>query len=383
MITRYLTGICKAAAAAALLLSFGCTSFQMSSSPAADIYENGQKIGRTPYSFSLVSGARTFTLKRFGYVEEEITVTSLDRKQIHFDLQWVGKTRINSQPPGAQVIRIEDEKVLGKTPCALHLARPDRVKLKLKGFKLVERDLQPNETYMVQLESTAGYKTAFYKDIMFTSDQGPVEIFDRVAGERIGRTPARLNIEAGAALEYRLAGHRSEFDLISRNAPHRIDIKLEPIVRVMLTGPADASVYRAGGVVKLGQLPYVVEVDGTVMYEVKREGYYDYSVAVAPDSPPRLQVELKEIPYKVIETDPPGGEVYRLGGLEKLGTAPFKVIVDTERVFEIKKNGYRSSVVGVGPSSPGTLSVPLSQVPRDDPDAAAIGSLDSTVVESF
>ncbi len=373
----------KGMAAAALLLSFGCTSFHLSSSPTADIYENGEKIARTPYSFSLMSGNRTFTLKRFGYVEEEVTVTSLDQKQIHFDLQWVGKTRIDTQPPGAEVIRIEDGKLLGTTPCALHLARPDRVELKLKGFETVERDLEPNESYLVQLESQAGYKTAFYREILFVSDQGPVQIFDRVAGERIGVTPVRLNVEAGAALEYRLPGYRSEFDLISRNAPHRIVIELEPITRVTLMGPRGAEVYRAGGVEKLGVLPYTVEVDGNAIYEIKKEGYYDRSLAVAPGSPPRLRVELKEVPYKVIETDPPGGDVYRLGGIERLGKAPFKVIVESERVFEIKKEGYQPYVVGVGPSSPGRLNVPLAPVPRDDPDAAAIGTFDSNVVESF
>lgn len=383
MIPDSLQQILKAASAALLLLGFGCTSFRVTSSPQADIYENGERIGRTPYSFSLMSGERTFTLKQFGYVEEDFTVTSLDRKVIHFDLRWVGKTRVNTQPPGAQVVRIDDGEVLGKTPCALYLSRPGRVELRLKGFETVERDLDPNETYLVPLESSAGFKTAFYKDIIFESGQGPVEIYDRVAGERIGVAPARLNIEAGAALEYRLPGYKSEYALISRNAPHRIDIELEPLVRVTLAGPEGASVYRAGGVEKLGQLPYVAAVEGTAVYEIKKEGFYDFSIAVAPDSPRLLQIDLKQIPYKVIETEPPGGEVFRLGGLEKLGTAPFEVVVESERVFEIKKEGYRPEVVGIGPSSPRTLSVRLSPMPRDDPDAAAIGSFDNHVVEPF
>ena len=368
---------------AGLLLSFGCSSFQLSSTPAADIYENGEKIGRTPYSFNLMSGAREFTLKRSGFVEEEISVSSLDPKNIHRNLQWVGKTRIDTQPPGATVVRVEDGKVVGTTPCALHLARPERVLLELKGFVRIERDLKPNGTYVVELESKSGFKSAFYKDILFSSSQGAVEIYDRIAGERIGTTPARLSVEAGAALEYRLAGHKSDFALISRNAPYRIDITLEPKRFVTLTGPDGAEVYRAGGVEKLGAVPYVVEVDGPALYEIKKDGFYDRSIGVAPESPSQLNIELKEIPYKIITTNPPGGDVYRVGGLEKLGTAPLKVVVESERVFEIKKRGYRSSIVGVGPSSAESVAVPLAPVGRDDPDAAAIGSLESSVIGSF
>lgn len=364
-------------------LGGGCSTFQLSSTPVADIYENDVKIGRTPYRFDLMSGNRTFTLKCFGYVDEELTVSSLEKKQLHVDLQWIGKTRIDTQPPGAQVVRLEDGEVLGTTPCGLHLSHPDRVVLTLKGFESVERNLTPNQTYIVELKSTSGFKSAFYKDIMFVSDQGPVEIYDRIAGERIGITPVRLNVEAGAALEYRLTGHKSEFDLISRNAPHRVLIELEALTRVTLAGPAGAAVYRAGGIEKIGSLPFRVEVEGNVLYEIKKEGYYDRSVAISPGSPSRLNIELKEIPYKTICSDPPGADVYRLGGLEKLGTAPFKTIVEEERVFEIKKKGYQSSVIGMGPSSSSTLCVPLSPVPRDDPDAAAIGSLSDDTVESF
>lgn len=364
-------------------LSCGCSTFQLSSTPVADIYENDVQIARTPYRFKLMSGDRTFILKRFGYVEEDVSVSSVDQKQLHIDLKWIGKTRIDTQPPGAQVVRIEDGEILGKTPCGLYLSHPDRVVLKLKGFESIERDLTPNQTYTVELKPKSGFKSAFLKDLMFVSDQGPVEIYDRIAGERIGITPVRLRVEAGAALEYRLTGHKSEFDLISRNAPHRVLIELQALTRVTLEGPAGAAVYREGGIEKIGSLPFRVEVEGNALYEIKKEGYYDRSVAIAPSSPSRLTVELKEIPYKTIFSDPPGAEVYRLGGLEKLGTAPFKVIVEEERVFEIKKKGYRSSVIGMGPTSSSTLTVPLSPVPRDDPDAAAIGTLSGDMVESF
>ena len=376
-------GLLKALLLVAALLSFGCSTFHLASTPVADVYEGGEKIGQTPYSFNLVSGERVLTLKRFGYVEEEVRVTSLDPRDLHFNLQWVGTTRINSNPPGAEIVRIGDGKLLGKTPVGLHLSRPDRVVLKLNGFESVERDIDPNGTYNIELKSKTGFKSTFYKDIMFTSEQGSIEIFDRVAGERIGITPVRLNVEAGAALEYRFPGCKSEFALISRNAPHRIEIRLEPLTRVTIDGPEGAAVYQVGGAEKIGEVPFEVNVDGYAMFEVKKEGYYDRSVAVSPESPARVRIDLEKIPYKTIVTDPPGAAVYRLGGLEKLGDSPYTAVIEGERVFEIKKQGFRPSVIGLGPSSPEQTNVPLSPAPRDDPDAAAIGTLDSRVIESF
>lgn len=373
----------QGAVVAAVLLLSGCSSFQLSATPAADIYENGAKIGRTPYEFKLMSGMRQFTLKRYGYVEEVVAVSSLDPKRLHFDLQWVGRTRIDSRPPGAKVLRAEDGEVLGSTPCGLFLSKGERVELQLQGYEAVERDLVPNQRYVIDLKPEAGFKSAFYKDIMFVSDLGPVEIYDRVAGERIGVTPVRLNVEAGSNLEYRLPGYRPKNALISRNAPHRMAIQLDPLTQVTITGPAGAEVYRAGGIEKLGEVPLKVDVDGDALFEVKKEGYYGRPIAVSPRSPSRLVVDLEQIPTKTIVTDPPGADVYRLGGLEKLGTSPFTTVVEGERVFEIKKKGFRPYVVGLGPSSPQQMKVPLNPVPRDDPDAAAIGTLDSGVVESF
>lgn len=377
------TGLLTGLAAIAALSLTGCSTFHLSSSPTAEVYENGERIGTTPMGFNLMSGQRVFTLKKYGYVEEEVKVSSLDSKKQHIEMQWVGRTRIDTQPPGAEVVRIEDDEVLGITPVGLHLSRPDRVILKLKGYESVERDLSPNESYVVELKPKAGFKSAFYKDIRFSSEQGPVEIYDRVAGERIGVAPVELKLEAGSALEYRLEGHTSEFALISRNAPHNMVIELEPLKRVTIVGPEGAALYRAGGVEQLGKLPLTIEVDGTMIYEIHKDGFHVKSVGVSKTSPDRLRVEMKAIPRKTIVTQPEGGEVWRLGGLEKLGDTPYETTVEGERVFEIRKKGYKTSTIGLGPDSPRQTLVPMNVIPRDDPDAAAIGEIDSEHLDSY
>lgn len=365
-----------------LVLAFGCASFELTSVPVADIYENGEKVARTPYSFDLVSGQRVFTLKRAGYVEVVVRVSPLDPRRQHYPLEWVGRTRIDSLPGGATVLRATDLERIGTTPCSLHLAASERVLIEKKGFESVEHDLIPNERYVAELKPLGGFKSAFYKEITFLSDQGPVEIYDRVAGEKIGITPVRLSIQAGSELEYRQGGFQSKMVLISKAGPGQVQIELNPVTTVTLRGPEGAAVYRAGGVEPVGKVPYTTEINGDTLFEVRKEGYYDSAIALAPGSPAEINVSLKEIPYKTIVTTPAGAAIYRLGGHEKMGESPFTTIVEGERIFEIKKPGFKSEVIGLGADSPSQLSVLLSTLPRDDPDAAALGELDNPSIGS-
>ncbi len=366
-----------------MLAMVGCTAFELTSTPEADIYENGELLGTTPLTFELVSGARTFTLKKFGYVEQEVVVSALDPRKIKIEMQWVGKTRIDSLPRGARVIDLETNEELGTTPCALHLDKETRVKVSLEGFEAVEQDLTPNEKHVVELEPIKGFDATAYKDVMFNSEQGAVDIYDLIAGRRIGTTPCRLQVKAGSELEYHLAGFKSKRELVSRMIPYRVKIELEPITHVLIDGTAGAEVYRAGGLEMLGNLPFSVKVEGDVLYEIKKEGYYPKTVAISKTSPESLEVLLKEIPYKTIVTDPPGADIYRLGGLEKIGTTPYRTVVENERVFEVKKEGYQKSTVGLGPDSPVQMNIPLAPEKKEKLDAAAIGELDNMKIEVF
>ncbi len=366
-----------------LLLGFGCASFELTSEPQATIYEHEEEIGVTPYHFTLLSGMRHFTLKIPGYVEESVPVSSLDPKELHFQMERVGRTQIDTFPGGAIIVRSSDHVKRGVTPCNLRLSVPETVLIRLDGFETVELDLIPNQRYELELDPTGGFQSAFYKNVAFTSDLGPVEIHDRLAGEKIGVTPIQLRVEVGRELEYRLAGYKPRITLISKRAPLLIHIELEALTVVTLSAEPGTEVYRAGGIERIGEVPFTIEIDSSTTFELKKEGYYDSTIAVGPGSPKKLAVELKKIPYKTIVTEPAGAEIYRLGGIEKLGVSPYTTVVDSERVFEIKKTGFKSKVIGMGSSSPSQLRVPLSAAARDDPDAAALGTLDSSVISTY
>jgi len=322
-------------------------------------------------------------LKKPGYVDEKVVISSIDQKAFHYRLKWVGLTRIDTLPRGATIIKALDETTIGTSPCGLRLSRPENIRITMDGFEPMEMAITPNGDYVVELNPLGGFKSTFYREITFVSNLGRVDIYDRVAGARIGTTPCKLNIEAGSELEYRMPGHKTKTAMISKASPRRININLETVSTVTLRGPVGAEVFRAGGVEKIGTIPYTVEVDDDMMFEIRKEGYYKSTIAIAPGTPSDYNVPLKEIPYKTITSDPVGADVYRLGGIEKLGVTPFTAVVDSERVFELKKGGYQISVVGIGPSSPKQLSIPLQAAGRDDPDAAAISTLDSPVVNTY
>lgn len=364
-----------------LTLAMGCTSFTLTSKPPADLYDDGVKLGTTPYSFELVSGTHTFTLKKFGYVEKEVSVSSIGSRRVHVNLEWVGRTRIDSSPRGASIVRVANGEKLGITPCGMHLSRMERVRISLEGFEPIERDLIPNKKYTQELKPIPGFK--YCRDISFSSTQGAVGIYDRVTDKMLGVTPCQLNLEAGSAIEYRLMEHKPQFELIGRNAARFIQIKLDPIIWVVISGLPDTQIYRAGGVEYVGEVPFRVEVDGDLLFEIKKAGYYDQTVAVSTDSPLLFWVKLKKIPYTTIITDPPAAEIYRVGGREKLGESPFTVESKNERVLEIKKLGFEPLVIGVGIGSPSEMNISLTPLSRTDSDAVAVGELDNPVVNSF
>ena len=217
------------------------------------------------------------------------------------------------------------------------------------------------------------------EQVVRPADQVPLAL-------RRQKFPAVKRINPATTLdlpEYRLDGFRPRVVLISRTTPRLVRIELDPVSFVTLRGPSGAVVYRAGGTEPLGKVPHTIEINGDALFEVRKEGCYASNIAVAPGSPSEIDVILEEIPYKTIVTTPSGAEIYRLGGIEKLGESPYTTIVDGERIFEIKKKGFQTSVIGMGADSPARLNVPLTAAQRDDPDAAALGELDSPVIGTY
>ena len=74
------------------LIVNGCASFELVSVPnGAEVYEEEERIGVTPFLFDQFSGERFFTIKKKGYVEQDVMISSLDQKKIEVRLEGIQK----------------------------------------------------------------------------------------------------------------------------------------------------------------------------------------------------------------------------------------------------------------------------------------------------
>ena len=98
--------ICQGLCIGSVVLGSGCASFELTSIPeGAVLFEGTERIGSTPYPFDQFSGERIFTVKKSGYVEQEVLVSSLDQKSVEVQLDRVKTTVLNTVPTDVRVVR--------------------------------------------------------------------------------------------------------------------------------------------------------------------------------------------------------------------------------------------------------------------------------------
>ncbi len=344
----------------ALLLS-GCASFELVSNPAgAEVHEFGERVGSTPYAFEQFSGERTLTVKRDGFVERQVLVSSLDRKRVAVRLERVRTTVLHTVPTDVQVIRAADEVVMGRSSLKLPLVRPEKVVLRKEGYKPSPMTLVPNETYKVEMEPLEGFKA-----VTFVSKPSGAMISDRAVGDAIAHTPASISAEEGTEFEFVLEDYQPAYYMINKRSPSRVFVELIPVPTVTLLGAEGIAVYGAGGGEALGRLPYTIQIRDVRAFEVRREGFYPKTVTLSPESPVEVFVELEPIPLKRVQSQPAGAIISRIGKREVLGRAPLDLLADSERLVEVYMEGYVRRVIGFGPDSPADILVELQPVGQD------------------
>ena len=339
----------------------GCASFELTSlPPGVARYEREPSVGQTPYGFDQFSGERTFTLRAEGYVDQEVTVSSLDPKGKHVVLQLVKVTELNSVPTDVLVTRLRDNQELGSTSLALALTRPERVQLEKEGYRSRQLTLVPNQRYKVEMEPLEGFRS-----VLFSSKPTGAQISDRSVGDAIAATPARISAEEGTEFEFTLEGYQPAYYMMNKRSPRKVFVELIPVPTVTLHSEDGAAVYGAGGGEKLGDVPYTQQIRDVRAFEIRKTGYYPKTATVSPESPAEVYVKLEAIPLKRIVSVPAGAMIARIGKRELLGTAPLSILAGSERLIEVYMEGYVGRIIGLGPDSPEEIIVELQPVVRD------------------
>jgi hypothetical protein len=340
-----------------LALLSGCASFELRSTPdGATVYENGDFMATTPYKFTLFSDVRKFTIIKEGYVETSVSISPLDLKYIDVKLQEVKKTSVNTVPPGAIVRRSADDIKLGTTSLELRLSKPLSIVLKKEGYETVTMMAEPNQFYRVKLKALEGFR-----EIRFSSSPPGVSVSNRAIGDTIAQTPSTLTAEEGTEFDFKMEGFLPQTVLVNKRTPGHMHIEMVPISVVTIVSEEGAAIFRPGGSEKVGDVPFRQQMAIDGIYEVRKDGYYPEMVAVSAASSATYTVPLSKIPYKEIKTTPEGAEIFRFGRRELLGTSPLKLLVETERLIEVGKEGYEPQVLSIGADSPENIEVQLEQ----------------------
>ena len=343
------------------LIFSGCASFELETFPEkAEIYEAEEKIGETPYRFEQFSGERKFTLKKSGYVEKELTISSLGEKDSNIKLEKVKKTTLNTVPTDVRVIRTRDSVELGRTSLSLPLFKPEVVVLEKEGYKSYPLTLEPNQTYRIDMEPLEGFKSVYF----LTTPSG-AEISDRSVGDIISKTPSLVSAQEGTEFEFNLKGYQPSFYMINKRSPDRVFVELIPVPQVTIDSLFGAEIFGAAGGEKLGEVPYTELIKEVRAFEIRKAGYYPKTVTVSPESPSDIFVKLEPIPIKRIVTSPEGAIVARIGQNEILGMAPINILAGSERLIEISLDGYAKRVIGIGPDSPDEITIELQPLAKD------------------
>ena len=343
------------------LIFSGCASFELETFPEkAEIYEAEEKIGETPYRFEQFSGERKFTLKKSGYVEKELTISSLGEKDSKIKLEKVKKTTLNTVPTDVRVIRTRDSVELGRTSLSLPLFKPEVVVLEKEGYKSYPLTLEPNQTYRIDMEPLEGFKSVYF----LTTPSG-AEISDRSVGDIISKTPSLVSAQEGTEFEFNLKGYQPSFYMINKRSPDRVFVELIPVPQVTIDSLFGAEIFGAAGGEKLGEVPYTELIKEVRAFEIRKAGYYPKTVTVSPESPSDIFVKLEPIPIKRIVTSPEGAIVARIGQNEVLGMAPINILAGSERLIEISLDGYAKRVIGIGPDSPDEITIELQPLAKD------------------
>ena len=364
---RFMMGLCNGVKSVTIVLGLffltvnGCASFELSSVPnGAEVYERAEHIGTTPFLFNQFSGERFFTIKKKGYVEKDVMISSLDQKKIEVRLEGLQKTTLNTVPTDVGVSRKSDNLFLGRTSLNMTMSREEVVILKKEGYKTTTVKLEPNKTYRVKMEPLEGFRA-----LTFITDPEGATISDRSVGDIIANTPANISAEEGTEFEFNLTGYQPAYYMVNKKSPNRVVVDLIPVPTVTLLGPNDASVYGVGGGEELGSLPYTLQIREVRAFEIRKEGYYSKTVTLSPESPVEVAVQLEPIPLKYVTTSPPGATMSRIGKREVLGVAPIFLLAEAERLIEVYIEGYARRVIGIGPDSEENIIVELEPLEKD------------------
>ncbi|MDF7825311.1 PEGA domain-containing protein [Pontiellaceae bacterium B12227] len=330
----------------------------LSKPDGAELFVEGERVGRTPYRIDYKKPWRTFEVKAPGYATVNYTIPEDPEGDVMIDLERDNSVLIVSKPKNAEVFT-EDGKLVGKTPVGVPGEEVRNLELRKDGYysKIFVIDEETESPFLIELEREP--------IVIVYSDPIGAEVIHR--GVTLGITPYRHLVKSDMDITLVYDRYQTRQIMIAPDSPREVHVALDPKPFVTIRSkPAGAQLYRSGGVELLGTTPVEVLIERDTAFEIHKEGYDIKPFTLSSQSNRDVIVPLKQtvgILEKVVKIDsqPSGAKVYRPGGAEFIGETPLEQHVRGERTFELQLDGFKTKIVTVAPDSADNVTFALAK----------------------
>jgi hypothetical protein len=316
------------------------------------------RVGRTPYRIDYSKPYRDFLVRAPGYAEQCFTIPEDPEGDVIVDLSREESVMVESNPKNADVYVAKGKK-LGTTPLAIPATEKRYLQLRKEGY--YELDFSINE------HTPSPYLLKMEREPIVIVESEPTGAIVVHRGVTLGVTPFRQLLKDDMEIEVVQDRYYTKQLTIAPDSPRRVKVTLKPKPYVIIkSNPAQALLYRSGGVELIGATPIEVLVERDSAFEIHKEGYDIKPFMLSSESSPEVVVPLiKSVAalekVVLIDSDPSGAKVYRPGGAEFIGTTPLKQRVRSERSFELQLEGFKTKFVTVAPDSADTVVFALAE----------------------
>ncbi len=190
-------------------------------------------------------------------------------------------------------------------------------------------------------------------------------VYYKKSNKRIGTTPVKVNLYANSKeVVVRKEGYFSKTVVLSPTDPDNLDVKLKRSGKVfLLSRPSGADLYVDGQEEPVGRTPHQIDYDKSYRnFEIRAFGYESKKINISDDPEGNLVVDLVREPSLMLSSSPKGMDVFDEDG-RKLGITPMPVPAVEEYTVELRKVGYYSQDVTLGPGTESPFVVEMVREP--------------------
>ncbi len=316
----------------------------------AELYAKGEseKIGNTPYQFNYDKPYREFEIRALGYETKVFTLPEDPEGNVVVELVREPSIVLMTKPVHVNVMDKYGQK-MGTTPMAVPAEKNVTLTLSQAGYYPMEITLGPEQESPLKLE--------LEREPILMIQSEPENAIVKHRGVVLGKTPYQILAKDDMTLEISFDRYHTRQITVSPESPNEVKVQLEPKSYVTVrSSPANAKLYRSGGVELIGETPVEILVERDTSLELRKPGYAIKPFILSSDSSRDVVVPLESSidgleKTVLIDSDPSGAKVYRPGGAELIGTTPLTQRVRFERALELQYEGYKTKIVTIAPDS--------------------------------